>query len=101
MVGGLGIGDPVMAIADPAALARWRVKALRENRIMSFAEDRALRLGLYDELLGDAQTITCARCGTQFLEPDGDGIRLRTDLTCARLRQELCLVPDSGRRDAA
>jgi hypothetical protein len=43
------------------------------NRVMYFAQDRAVRSGLYAELLGDAPTVTCARCGSTFLEPDGRG----------------------------
>lgn len=63
----------------PAAIAAHQAAAggpslpSNPNRIMYFAQDRAVRLGLYAELLGDAPTITCARCGATFLEPDGRG----------------------------
>lgn len=63
----------VLAMTDPEVLSAWRVHVNRENRIMYFAQDRALRLGLYDELLGDARTVSCARCGSSLLECDGRG----------------------------
>jgi len=66
----------------PAAIARLQLETggpglpANTHRTMYFAQDRALRIGLYAELLGDAPVVACARCGSEFLEPDGRGYSL-------------------------
>lgn len=76
-----------LALVDPATFGTWKVAHLDDtpvwyNRVMSFAQDRALRLGLYVELLGDAPTVECARCEAKFLEPEGRGwdLQYRADI---------------------
>lgn len=69
--------DAIVDMTDPELMAAWQSgKGMSKgwyDRLMYFAEDRALKLGYYDELLGDAPTVTCGRCGSTFLEPDGRG----------------------------
>jgi hypothetical protein len=85
--------DELVAITNPDALATWRGAIgsggpVWYNRIMHFAVDRALRTGLYAELLGDAATVTCGRCGASIFEPDGRGrdLAYRIDVCNACIR---------------
>lgn len=74
--------DKEIEKVDPAAFAAWTSNHSNLNRLLYFVEDRALRTGLYKELLSDAASVDCARCHKSFLEFEtrGQDLQYRPDI---------------------